>query len=117
MAGRAPLNLEGCRRVYPGAIERARWAGRLCGYAVGVHGSQTYDLDLIAAPWVPDALQPEILADVVAWATGTWITSHDVSNPPKPHGRRCWTMFWIGQDDDLYDHLHIDLSVMPPQRL
>lgn len=37
-------------------VEPIRVAAREVGYAIGVHGSQERDLDLIAAPWTDDAI-------------------------------------------------------------
>ena len=37
-------------------IDRIRELAREVGYAIGVHGTQERDLDLIAAPWIEDAV-------------------------------------------------------------
>jgi len=82
-------------------------AARKVGYAIGLHGSMKYDLDLVAIPWTDEAGDAEALLaailDALAW-------KHDlraITGPgEKPHGRRAWTIP-IGAG------LHIDLSVMP----
>lgn len=43
-----------------------RRLAREVGYAIGVHGSQERDLDLIAAPWTEAAVSAEELADHIA---------------------------------------------------
>lgn len=47
-------------------VDRIRELAREVGYAVGVHGSQERDLDLIAAPWTEGAVSAEALAQHIA---------------------------------------------------
>lgn len=93
------------------AIACATNVGRVHGYAIGVHGSQMRDLDLIAAPWTDDACTALRLAEEVATALPGVV---HVRAKPKPHGRTSWTIIpryrWGG---DLW---YIDLSVMPRRR-
>jgi|SRR5690606_29697750 len=74
------------------------------GYAIGVHGSMSRDLDLIAVPWVEDANEPEELIGEIARLTGGGIVS-DVKE--SPHGRRSWNITFNGAWHFL------DISVMP----
>lgn len=93
------------------ALPRMREAARRVGYALGVHGTQVRDLDLIACPWIDRAGTPDdlaaalghVIADTTAW-------SHQrVSDwTQKPHGRVATTLI-AGPGGDV----HVDLSVMP----
>lgn len=94
--------------VWPGLpdIGRIRELAREVGYAIGVHGSLERDLDLIAAPWVADAVEPMELAEHIAYGLGGNVV--DFERQDKPCGRwscNIHTPDWTKM---------IDLSVMPP---
>lgn len=78
------------------------------GYAIGMHGSFTRDLDLIAVPW--DAgrrCDPKHLIARILDATDL---KSQHSNPGiKPHGRLVWTLLFPGFGDPRF----VDLSIMP----
>jgi len=86
-------------------IARIRALAKEVGYAVGVHGSQERDLDLIAAPWVDGAVEPLALAEHIATGLGGQVV--DFKNQDKPCGR--WSCNIHTPD---WTKL-IDLSVMP----
>lgn len=97
------------KRFYLSVLPKIRAVARRSGYAIGVHGSMTRDLDLIAVPWVPRAVKPETLADRISMAA---IGLHQKKGQKwidKPHGRRAVTIV-IGWK------AHIDLSVVPFER-
>lgn len=81
------------------------------GYALGVHGSQERDIDLVAVPWTDQAVAPEGLANslrqVIEGLYPIGLESGPGEKHPKPHGRLCWS-FW------LRPWTYIDLSVFPP---
>lgn len=94
--------------VWPGLpdINRVRELAREVGYAIGVHGSLERDLDLIAVPWVAEAVDPFTLAQHIAAGMNGRVL--DFEQQDKPCGR--WscnidTEGWVKM---------IDLSVMPP---
>lgn len=87
-------------------IDRIRELAREVGYAVGVHGTMERDLDLIAAPWVAEAVGPLELAQHIAAGLGGEVV--DYANQDKPCGRwscNIHTPDWTKM---------IDLSVMTP---
>lgn len=94
-----------CETIYPPTIEKVREVARAHGYAIGVHGSQKRDLDLIAAPWTESCSGPQALVCAIMEALGSswWLRPEVVL---KPNGRKAWTIY-------THDHLYIDLSVMP----
>lgn len=77
------------------------------GYAIGMHGSFTRDLDLIAVPWGDNARDPDHLVRVIVSRTD--LTIQHGSPSPKPHGRIVYTLTLPGFGDPRW----IDLSVMP----
>jgi hypothetical protein len=87
---------------YPKALRRTREVARAHGYAIGLHGSRTYDLDLIAAPWVEQCSTPEELAIAIA-SDLKWFLHP--KRTAKPHGRMGFLIYGS-------KHAHIDLSVM-----
>lgn len=91
---------------------------RKFGYAIGLHGSMTRDLDLIAVPWTEAAAPAETLVEALRDAVDGFIRNdpphegnqYDLttrSPSGKPHGRRAWSIYFAGH------RFYIDLSVMP----
>lgn len=78
------------------------------GYAIGLHGSFTRDLDMIAVPWEGGRrCNPEKLVARILQATGLREAS---GNPgEKPHGRKVWTLLL----PEFGDPRFVDLSIMP----
>lgn len=92
-------------KQYPKALRHARKVAKEHGYAIGLHGSRLYDLDLIAAPWAEPCSAPDVLANAIACRLG-WFLHKGPAHSSKPHGRLCYLIFGP-------EHAHIDLSVMP----
>lgn len=88
---------------YPKALRLSREVAKSLGYAIGLHGSRTYDLDLIAAPWTEDCVDAEALALAIAKRLGWYLHAR---RTPKPHGRIGFLIYGP-------KHAHIDLSVLP----
>lgn len=101
-------------------LDRVRRVARACGYAVAVHGSQRpeRDLDLIAAPWTPEAVSADHLVHRLCEEVG--LVERQVNtyadpegpriepNPEhKPWGRIAWSLAGCP------DHQYVDLSVAP----
>lgn len=106
------------------------------GYALAIHGTVTRDLDLIAVPWTPEAVDPVSLKDALMAHIGAvdyeGLTRRQfpdnpelvrqivegVNNQPdrephdadgaciKPHGRRAWNLY-------MDFGAKVDLSIMP----
>lgn len=91
--------------LIPGIVEVARKHG----YAVGIHGSLTRDLDLIAMPWTGNCSDRDTLANAIAkQTTATPASRWEL----KPHGRYAQTMMLM-QYSGIKGHPLIDLSVGP----
>lgn len=78
-----------------------------CGYALGLHGSISRDLDLIAVPWVPSpsAGATQIVRELAA-VIGVMNDIYIHGPEAKPHGRVAWTITLGGG-------ARIDISVVP----
>lgn len=79
-------------------------AAQRCGYALALHGSMTRDLDLVAVPWVAEAVGPEALVEALQAAVG-FTSCRAVGPEDKPHGRLAWCI-------PLNGGAYIDLSVL-----
>lgn len=100
-------------------VDRLRAVARECGYAVGVHGSEARDLDLVAVPWAVEAVSAQDLVDRICEAMGLRERAANVyadpdgprvmPNPePKPWGRLAWSL-----DGCPPKWKYVDLSVAP----
>lgn len=78
---------------------------RDCGYTLALHGSMRRDLDLIAVPWIEEAVTAEELVSRIMASSSSFGRKTE-SAVCKPHGRRCWILHLGGGP-------YIDLSVMP----
>lgn len=113
MSSLPSLNKHGqirCAKAYAATIHQLRARARQLGYALGVHGSLKRDIDLIAAPWTEEAVEPATLAEELRAeaerVVGFAVFGPDDSFPRhKPHGRLCWTIHFNGT--------YIDLSILP----
>lgn len=79
------------------------------GYALALHGSMQRDLDVVAIPWIEEAVPAEDLARELCSYLGLFMRESDqhfVNPELKPHGRLAWQL-------GLQAGLYVDLSVMP----
>lgn len=93
--------------IYHGLAEVAR----KLGYALAIHGSVLTDLDLIAVPWVPEAVPAEELVEAIKKhvdCCGVNMDDVGVEHDAviKPHGRLAWKLVMEAGGS-------VDLSVLP----
>lgn len=101
------------REYYDILIKPLRKVAERYGYALAVHGSLGYDIDLIACPWRQSACDAESLAEAIrATAEAIIGIADDRKQKPtkKPAGRLAWSFYLVPED---YRGPYIDLSVMP----
>lgn len=98
---------------YVAMLPRLTEVARANGYTLAVHGSLVRDCDLIAVPWVPEAVSANELAQAIIEASGGFLVEHPKQNfagvrdpAQKPHNRLAWSIHLEGGD-------YIDLSVTP----
>lgn len=81
------------------------------GYALMTHGSLERDLDLLAVPWVEEAVDPRELVKALAKAAGGYWSTEPAK---KPHGREAYTIILRrAVETPAGCFPFIDLSVMP----
>lgn len=88
--------------------------GKACGYAICIHGSMSHDLDLVAVPWVYNAVAAEVLVERIRQYVNGYIDlggSQAMAPSPeqKSHGRMGWAIYLNSRFTGAY----IDISVMP----
>lgn len=97
---------------YLSRLPAIREAAREHGYAIGTHGSQRRDFDLIAMQWRDGASDKDILAHAIAEAACGISRDGPYDWEQKPAGRVatslpiCWTAW-----HDMISAGHIDLSL------
>jgi len=103
-----------------------RVAARECGYALGLHGSVSRDIDLIAVPWAEGAVAPIDLAHALRDAAQVVLgfeppVGYSLAQARRPHGREGFAIHLVRPDDmtvgedGLTSSPYIDLSVIPPR--
>lgn len=92
-------------RVYT-MVRKLAWEE---GYAIGLHGSFTRDLDLMAVPWAERCCEPMHLVRRAIDATGLRLLSE--APGVKPHGRLAWTLLFPAFEDPRF----VDLSIVARQ--
>lgn len=103
---------------YEVLIKPLRHVAERCGYALAVHGSLNFDIDLVACPWRDTCVDAGTLAESIRKAAEQiiglcYIRDHELKTAPtqKPCGRLAWS-FYLNFGAGPY----IDLSVMPKVR-
>lgn len=104
---------QGRKKLYLSLLPAIRRIARKSGYAIGVHGSMTRDLDLIAVPWRKGAVMAETLAYRIHRATSRRACTRPGLKKlvrRKPRGRVAYTLI-IGPKG-----AYIDLSIVAGNR-
>lgn len=99
------------REYYEVLIKPLRHVAERCGYALAVHGSLNYDIDLVACPWRDNPIDAASLAETIRKTAEAIIGIAEIRESDKlpekkPCGRLGWS-FYLGGGP------YIDLSVMP----
>lgn len=88
-------------------IDKIRALAREVGYAIGVHGTLERDLDLIAVPWVEDAVGNQALMEHIAAGMNARI----LQTERKPRSRYAASI----QIDGWYKTIDLSVVTPPPQ--
>lgn len=93
-------------------VDRVRQVALDCGYAIGVHGSEARDLDLIAAPWTVEAVSAQDLVDALCAVIPLTVIEHESPIEPSPEAKPWGRLGWsFGGCPDMWRYL--DLSICP----
>lgn len=96
---------------YMSRLPAIREAAKLCGYAIGLHGSTRRDLDLIAMPWSGNWANHNDLAIAVQTAAcGFAMTKYQWETKHNLRIATCFPICWT-EWNGMISAGHIDLSV------
>jgi hypothetical protein len=95
--------------LYPHLVELVR----PLGYALALHGSMNRDFDMVAVPWTDEAVEPEKVFETIRDAVGGYTGWDTEPGKIRPHGRRCWLIWFKGVEHPFGGGACIDLSIMP----
>ncbi len=79
---------------YASIYEDLRKAALTCGWAFGLHGSLSNDMDIMAMPWTEDATSVEEMIKALSdcFTENPFKKRHTVPHYGKPNGRVVYTM-------------------------
>lgn len=104
---RAAVTCNGRAAFYACMWEDIRQCAMDCGWAVALHGSLASDMDIMAMPWVENAIPFEDMIDKVS----KLFTDNDISSQyvvafnVKPHDRVVATI-------PIFDDFYLDISTI-----
>jgi len=83
--------------MYSDMFARATVIANENGYALAMHGSLVRDGDFLAMPWTDEAIDREVLIELIVDDLNGCIHSFE----DKPHGRKAWTILFTSRADQL----------------
>lgn len=110
MKSREHIVTNGKAAFYASIWPDLRQAALNCGWALGLHGSLSSDMDIMAMPWTEDARPlEEMISALSGCFTGSpYAEHHTVPHAGKPNGRVVYTM-------SIWADFHLDINVINPQ--
>lgn len=113
-----PRNASTCYAlVFANALPVIKEIANKHGYCAAVHGSMTADLDILMAPWVENASDPDVVMKELSVRFGGEYGHISLIRGPdvKPHGRIAYTtMFFITPTEPgMNSPPYLDVSFMP----
>ena len=111
MCAKAEIEKATVRKFYISIIPDVIAVARKSGYAIGVHGSLTRDLDLIGAPWIKRCVKPITLVKRLAKALDAY---YNPEGTVRPHGRISYLIYFKIREN-IPPHAYIDLSIYQKQ--
>lgn len=80
-----------------------------CGWALGLHGSLSSDMDIMAMPWTEDAKSVEELMQSISdcFTGNMWKDEHIVPHYGKPNNRVVYTM-------NIWADFYLDINIIQP---
>lgn len=109
MKDRKEITCNGRAAFYASIWNDLRQAAMDCGWALGLHGSLNSDLDIMAMPWIENAVPADDMIDNLAACFGFseyWIKNQlMVDRSSKPNGRVVYTI-------PIYGDFYLDINVI-----
>lgn len=109
MKDRKEITCNGRAAFYATIWDDLRQAAMDCGWALALHGSLNSDMDIMAMPWVEDAVTADEMIDKLAACFGFseyWIKHQlSVDRTSKPNGRVVYTI-------PIHGDFYLDINVI-----
>lgn len=83
-----------------------------CGWALGLHGSLSNDMDIMAMPWTEEAKPVEELMQALSdcFTGSMWKDDHIIPHPGKANNRVVYTM-------SIWADFHLDINIIKNESL
>jgi hypothetical protein len=110
MKSREHVVCNGKAAFYASIYDDLRNAALDCGWALGLHGSLSSDMDIMAMPWIEDAKPVEVMIQALSdcFTENPWKDYHIKPNYGKPNNRVVYTM-------SIWGDWYLDINVIQPQ--
>jgi hypothetical protein len=107
MKSREHVVTNGKAAFYASLWPDLREASLNCGWALGLHGSLSSDMDIMAMPWVEDAKPVEEMIKALSscFTDSPFAEHHIVPHTDKPNGRVVYTM-------TIWGDFYLDINVI-----
>ena len=101
------ISKNGKAAFYACILSDIKQAALSCGWAIGLHGSLTNDMDLMAMAWTEDAKSVEdmILKISDCFTDNPFKDKHNIPHKNKPNGRVVYTI-------NIWADYYIDINVI-----
>jgi hypothetical protein len=97
----SPRIAKRCRELVNILLPALREVARSHGYAIGLHGSVAYDIDLIVVPWRDKPIDLHTTIEALRKAIEAVVGFAEARHPEptkKPCGRLAWSFYVAGSD-------------------
>jgi hypothetical protein len=80
-----------------------------CGWALGLHGSLSSDMDIMAMPWTEGAKPVEEMIKALAdcFTDNPFRSKYEIPSYGKPNGRVVYTM-------NIWSDFYLDINIIKP---
>ena len=107
MKSREHIVCNGKAAFYASIYDDLRKAAMDCGWALGLHGSLSNDMDIMAMPWTEDAKSEEEMIRALSnvFTDNPFKDMHIIPHYGKPNNRVVYTM-------PIWGDYHLDINVI-----
>ena len=107
MKSREHIVCNGKAAFYASIYDDLKSAALKCGWALGLHGSLSSDMDIMAMPWTEDATSVEVMIQALSdcFDGNPFKDLHTVAHTNKPNNRVVYTM-------SIWKDWYLDINVI-----
>lgn len=109
MKSREHVTCNGKAAFYASIYDDLRNAAMDRGWALGLHGSLSSDMDIMAMPWTEDAKSEEEMIKALSdyFTDNPFKDNHTIPHYDKPNNRVVYTML-------IWEDFYLDINVIRP---